>query len=461
MVGMKSRKFWIILTTVILVGASATLIAMRFLPWFRNKDLSTRIETEVPYQPAAGEKLTVVEDWPRWRGPRGDGISRENAGESWPADAATSRLRWRASVGIGYSSPIAAAGRIYLFSLHNQKDTLTCFDALTGNVIWSDSSEQGWTGDYPGARATPNIAGDAIYTFGGQGELTCRDLATGKPRWRQNVMELAGCKPLRWGAASSPLVDGNLIYVQTGERGPVAVALNAQSGALAWKSAAGGLAGYAAPRLVDVAGTKQLIIFGGEAVYGMDPASGRTIWQQEWRSNFGVAASSPVYRDGRLLVTTGYGKGALILRLTPGGVEQERQVRELDCKFPGMVLDGDNLYAITESSGGHIACLGWNDGVLRWRGEDDELKLSFGGSFVKAAGDKMVLLSEEGMLGLASVSPQGIRLVSQFKAASSEAKVKVWSAPLLYGGCVYVKGARHLMCYKLSDPPKAPATAPM
>lgn len=447
---MRYRKPLIILTTILLVGATVVIVVLR-AGWLRNTDLSTRIETEQTYKPVAGESFAAAEDWPRWRGPRGDGISRESAGEVWPGDAATSRLRWRASVGIGYSSPIAQNGRVYLFSLDNGKDNLTCFDALTGKIIWSDSSDQGWTKDYAGSRATPSIAGDAIYTFGGQGELTCRDLTSGKPRWRKNVMELAGSKPLRWGAASSPLVENDLVFVQTGEGGAIAVACNAKTGDLAWKSEATGTCGYAAPLIVDVAGTRQLIIFAAEAVYGMEPATGKTIWQQEWKSNFGVAATSPLYRDGKLLVSTGYGKGGLMLALTPGGASRIREIRELDVKFPGMILDGDNVYGVVDSGGGRLACVSWSDGKIRWRAEDESLKLGLGGSIVKLPGDKMITLSEEGMLSLISVSDQGAHVISQIEAASSESRYKVWSTPLLYGGCAYVKGARQLTCYKLSD----------
>src|SRR5688500_20371580 len=114
--------------------------------------------------------MAPAEDWPRWRGPRTDGISREtDLARSWP-QGGPARV-WEADVGMGYSSPVAVAGKVYLFSLDNRRETLTCFDAATGDIAWSDAAEQGWTGDYPGARATPTIDGDAVYTYGGAGDL--------------------------------------------------------------------------------------------------------------------------------------------------------------------------------------------------------------------------------------------------------------------------------------------------
>ena len=141
----------------------------------------------------------------RWRrrrtgrpgaGPRGDGISRETGlADSWPEGGP--RKLWSASVGLGYASPVAAGGRVYLFSLDDRHDALTCFDARTGHILWNEESDSGWAGDFPGTRATPAVDGNAVYTFGGTGELTRHDANTGKPVWRFNVMRRRGRQAAR------------------------------------------------------------------------------------------------------------------------------------------------------------------------------------------------------------------------------------------------------------------------
>lgn len=442
---MKRRKWVIAVSTVLIVTACGALLVLRF-GGLRGQDLATRVGAREVHQPAAGEAFKAVEDWPRWRGPREDGISRESAGTSWPAGGL--KKLWAADVGIGYSSPIAVAGKVYLFSLNNGKDNLSCFDADTGNLAWAVDSDVGWTETYEGSRATPTVVGDAIYTFGGTGELACRDLAGGKLRWKQDVFAAAGGKPNRWGAASTPLVEDGLVFVQAGEGGPVAVAFKADAGAVAWRSEATGGAGYAHPILIEVKGTKQLVVFAAAAVYGMDPTSGKTVWREEWGSNYGVAATTPVYRDGKLYVSTGYGKGGLMLDVTPTGATRAWAKPDIDSKFQGLILDGDALYGNAEASGsGRLVCIGWPDGARRWRAEDSKLKLGLGGSLVRAAGDRMVLLGEDGMLSLAKVTPAGAELVSQFRAVGRE--IKVWSTPLLYGGRLYVKGPKELVCFEL------------
>src|SRR2546430_16364512 len=159
--------------------------------------------------------------------------------------------------------------------MNQGKDALTAFDANSGKIIWSVEGGEGWTSSYVGTRATPAIDGDRIYTYGGQGELTCRNLADGKERWQLNVLKETASTPPQWGMASSPLIAGNLLYVQSGQGGAIAVAVDKLTGKLAWKSEATGAGGYAHPMLAGVSGAPPLIIFAGRAIYGLGPPTGR------------------------------------------------------------------------------------------------------------------------------------------------------------------------------------------
>lgn len=442
----KAKSTSLIVATAVLAVACAALLVTR-VTGCRGQDLTTRVGTRQLYQPASAEAFKPVEDWPKWRGPRGDGVSREPLGAAWPKDG-LKRL-WVADVGIGFSSPVAVGGRVYLFSLNNGRDNLTCFDADTGRVVWSHDADAGWGGDYAGARATPAVSGDAIYTFGGRGELACRDLATGTLRWAQDALAATGGKAAQWGTASSPLVEGGLVVVQGGGGGGnTAVAFRADTGAVAWKSQATVPAGYAAPIAVDVDGARQVVVFAAEAVLGLDPASGRTLWQEPWVSNYGVAATTPVYRDGHLLVSTGYGKGCLMLKLSAAGATKAWAKRDLDNKFNGMVLDGDLLFGVSDvRGGGRLTCLSWPDGAVRWKADDSALTVGPGGSVVRAAGDHLLLMSEGGVMTLARASAAGVVMVSQFQAL--EGVTNVWSTPLVYGGRVYAKAPKELVCFEL------------
>lgn len=436
------KNAWWISVTVVLAVISSALLVLR-LGGCRQQDLNTSIGVRQSYKPVDGEAFKPVEDWPQWRGPRTDGISKESAGELWPKEG-LKRL-WVADVGLGFSSPIARGDRLYLFSLNNGKDNLSCFNAQTGELVWSDESAAGWTKDYEGTRATPAIAGERIYTYGGLGEVVCRDVASGKPVWKKNALEMVGGETPQWGTASTPLVHEGKVIVQAGGGASVAVALNAETGDLAWKSQATGSGSYAHPIVVDVEGTKQLVVFAADAVFGMNPDSGATIWREAWNTSYGVNSTTPVYRDGHLYVSSAYGMGGMMLKLSPAGAQKLWAKKDIKSKFQGLILDGNIL--IGNSDPGSLIAISWPDGARKWKADDSALNPGMGGSIVKAVGDKMVVLSESGTLSLTRVSPEGIQLISQFGAFDDVRQV--WSTPLLYAGRLYTKGPKELVCFEL------------
>jgi outer membrane protein assembly factor BamB len=433
------RAIPVLVAVIVLVGVFAV---MRFSGGC-NGTAKTRIAQKKLYEGPSTLPASATE-WPKWRGPLGDGISREtDLADKWPPSGPTEL--WTADVGIGYSSPIAAAGRVYLFSLNDDTETLTCFDANSGRIIWNQPGGRGRTNSYPGTRATPTIDGGDIFTLGGTGDLICRDVASGNQRWTINILAETGATPLDWGVASTPLVSGNLVFVQTGQGGPVAIAVNRANGSISWRSEAQTLSGYASPILVDVEGSPQLVVFGGKRIYGMDPQDGRTLWDYQWNTSYDVHASTPIYRDGRLFLTSGYGSGSVMLQLSKNSAPKELwQSKFAQSRFQPAILDGDAIYANSE---GKMTCLGWNDARLFWQDADNKLKLGLGGSFVRIPGDRMITLGERGWLTLAKITPAGIDVISTAKGVEG---TQVWSMPLIYGGRLYVKGEQELVCYDIA-----------
>ena len=425
---------------LLVVAALAAVTAWKMLRGRRSLD--TRIASRQIYD-APASTFEAVEDWPRWRGPRGDAISREtDIPSTFPENGPP--LLWAADVGVGYSSPIGHRGRVYLFTLNERREVLTCFDAHSGHILWSDASDgQMWAGGYPGTRATPAVDGDAIYTYGGAGELVCRHLPNGRPRWRLNVLKTTVSRNLGWGTASSPLLAGDRVYVQSGKDGPIAVAVNKHNGSVIWQSEARGVGGYAHPILADVAGKQQLILFAGEAVLGVDPDTGRTFWSERWQTSYDVNAATPIYHDGHLMVSSEYGHGSMMLRLDATGAKKLWETTDIQSKFPNLILDGDILFA---NSAGSIKCMSWPDGKILWEAKDRDLRPGVGGSLLRV-GDRLLIMSDRGKLSLARATRDGIQLLSQAQVLDAR---EVWASPLLYGGRLYAKGDTEFVCLDLS-----------
>jgi outer membrane protein assembly factor BamB len=399
-----------------------------------------------------------AEEWPKWLGPNGDGISHESIAASWPADGP--RKVWEQKCGVGYASPIALDGKVYLFNQVGSQDMLTAFDAESGKVLWSQGYEGMVKADPSGPQdtnpdsgfavvlATPTIDNGKIYTYGAGGDLTCRKLSDGSEIWRINVLRELNEKILHWAQASTPLVTEKLVYVQGGQGGPTAVALDKETGKVVWKSEAHTSGGYAAPIVVDVQGTKQLVIFGNENLYGVNPQTGKTLWSIPFSNRAQVNAATPLYHDGHLFIACDYARSpstCMMVALTPGGAKKEWESQKIMQKFQPAILDGEYLYTNSE---GILKCMKWPDGNIAW---ENNLRLGSGGSVVRD-GDKLIVMSERGKLGLVQATPQGSKVIRQVQLFDF---TKTWSTPLIYRGKLYCMGENTLVCLDISGHPIA------
>lgn len=379
--------------------------------------------------------LAFGEDWPQYRGPKGDGISRETGLlDSWPADGP--KKVWEKPVGIGYASPVAADGVVYLFTLDDGKETLRAFDAATGQEKWKQQYDGGWNGQYEGTRASPVIETGKIYTYGGSGDLVCRNIADGKEIWHINVLKETGAQPLTWGQASNPLIVADTIYVQGGKGGALCVAVDKNTGKITWKSG-NAVGGYAKPVMIQPGGKDLLAIFGGDAIHTVDPKDGKIVWSFPWKTNYEVNAATPLYSDGKLFITSNYGAGCALFDLTAVGGKKAYANHEIQSRFQTPIMEGDILYGNSE---GRFKALTWKDGKALWTASD---RIGFGGSFLRIEGDRMILLSDHGDLILASATPKAYKHISTAHLFDYD---QVWTSPVVYNGKVYCKGKDSLLC---------------
>ena len=384
-------------------------------------------------------RAAAAEDWPKWLGPRGDNISKEKIADEWPAGG-PKRL-WEAEVGEGYASPVAVAGKVYLFTQEGDQEVLTCFDATSGQVAWKQGHALPQKPQYPGTRATPTIVGERVYTLGQSGDLTCRELADGKEVWRTNVIRETGSKLMMWGCASSPLVVGERIFVQTGEGGPIAVAVDRADGKVLWRSQGTNKAGYASLVYADIEDKPQILIFAGRGVGGLDPESGKTIWADGFQTRYDVNATTPLYHAGRVLFSAEYDTGrAAMYSVTDKEWKKLWQTKALKSKFQPLILDDGYVYG---NDAGTLTCISWADGKVAWRAEDKKLELKSGGSVLRVGGRQLITMSERGRLSLLRASPQSYELRGQVQLFDAD---QIWASPLVYDGKLFCKGRDEFVC---------------
>ena len=165
--------------------------------------------------------IAAAADWPQWRGPQRDGISKETGLlHEWPGDGP--KLLWQVGeIGTGYSTPSVVGQRIYLLGNTGTEDEFVkVLSVKDGSGVWS--TRIGKVGmpnqqpSYPGARSTPTVDGDVLYALGSDGDLACIELGGGKIRWQKNVQTDFGGQPGIWAYSESPLVDGDAVVCTPG-----------------------------------------------------------------------------------------------------------------------------------------------------------------------------------------------------------------------------------------------------
>jgi outer membrane protein assembly factor BamB len=403
-------------------------------------------------------------DWPQWRGPNRDGISKETGLlQSWPKDGP--KLAWTFSnAGIGYSGPAVVAGRLYLTGGRNGSDELFAIDTKTAKELWSVKIGPIFTfkgniwGDGP--RATPSVDGDRVYALGGQGDLVCVG-TDGKEIWRKNmtrdlggeVSQVGGAlDELAWGYTWSPLVDGEqMICVPGGAKGTLA-ALNKKTGAVLWRSQDfKEAAPYASPIVAEIGGVRQYVQVTDHGLGGVAAADGKLLWFYP-RNYTDVLIPTPVVQDNLVYASSGTGAGCDLIRLTKMGnafkAEKVYANKNMKNLLGGVVLVNGYVYGYSEQRG--WVCQDFKTGSIKWSDKD-----LGSGSVIAADGRLYCYGEDDGMVALVEATPEKWNEISRFQIPEQsplrKPKGRTWTPPVIADGRLYLRDQDLLFGYEIKN----------
>jgi outer membrane protein assembly factor BamB len=297
-----------------------------------------------------------------------------------------------------------------------------------------------------GPHATPLIAGNRIYATSTRKELFALDKVTGTRVWSHDFMKEYGAPSPGRGYACSPLLYNGTIIVTVGGPGQAIAAFNQQTGALTWK--AGDFEeSPASPMLIDVDGQPQLVLFAGDRVAGLDPASGRTLWTHPHRTDYGLNISTPVWSasDQLLFVSSAYGTGSRVIELTQSAGRTRATEKWFSNRMRvhiGTVMRlGDYVIGSSGDFGpAFLTAVDIKTGKIAWQDR------SFARAQLLYADGKLIVLDEDGTLGLATVTPQGLKVLSRAEVLSNVA----WTPPTLAGTTLYVRDRKNIAAFSLA-----------
>lgn len=402
-------------------------------------------------------------DWPCFRGADYDGISRETDFlVDWPEQGPP--VLWSREVGPAFSSFAVVGDRAYTCGTRDHQQVIYCLDAERGDVLWKRFLEPVITDPDPnihGTRATPTVDGGRVYMMASLIHLFCFDARSGEVIWKEELHH----KP-NWGYAGSALVDGELVIVQAGGDEGSLRALDKKTGKLVWQCG-DDPAGYATPYPFTLDGRRYVCGFTGASVIIAERDTGALALRLEWPSHSGVNVATPIFHNGRLFVSTGYGYGAGVFKLAhvDGKLTAEQVWKSLKIrnKFQTPVLLEGKLYTSDERA---LKCVDFASGEVLWS------KPRIVHSPLLAAGGHLLLLRETGELHVARASPIGFKSMSRVQLFEGNSRSvlqrlrnesqgrRCWTAPVLANGRLYVRDHTTVVCLDLrkdATPAKASA----
>jgi len=376
-------------------------------------------------------------NWPQWRGPNRDGISKETGLlKQWPTEGPP--LVWKASgAGRGFSSFSVANGKLYTMGLRGDREFIIAFDVATGKEAWATPNGNAFRNDRgDGPRGTPTVDGDRVYALGGSGDLSALDARTGKVIWTKNILKEFGGRNITWGISESPLLVGDKLLVNPGGPDASMVALNKSDGSMIWKSQSD-KAGYSSAIPVQVNGGTQVVFFTSERAVGLDLKDGKLLWEYAKPSNNVANAATPIARGNRVFISSDYGTGGGVVEIKPDGTAQELWfTKDMRNHHSSSVLVGDYLYGFSSAI---LTAIKFDTGEIAWRDR------SVGkGSLVYADG-RLYCFSERGVVGLVEASPTGYVERGRFKIEAGD--LETWTHPVVAGGRLYLRDQDTIYAY--------------
>ncbi len=394
-----------------------------------------------------GQEKAVT--WNQWRGPNRDGHFQ---GAVWPTslDEANLKLVWHKELPESYSGPVVSSKLVFTTGTEKKKDEIVvAFDRATG--------EEKWRVSWPGAisvpffaasngswiRATPAFDGETLYVAGIRDVLVALDSETGKEKWRVDFVDKLKAPAPAFGFVSSPLVDGDFIYVQAGAS---LVKLQKATGEIVWQSLKddGGMNGsaFSSPIFTTLAGRRQLLVQTRENLCGVDPENGAVLWEQKVPSFRGMNILTPI-PFGDAIFTSSYQNKSWLYGAAKSGDKfeiKETWNNNAQAYMSTPVVVGDYAYAHLQNQ--RYTCINLKTGERTWTSK------AYGKyANLVANGDLILSLDQRGELLLLKANPKEFEVISERKISDQE----TWAHLAVDGDEIFVRELKGLSVFKWSN----------
>ncbi len=400
--------------------------------------------------------ITSADDWPRWRGVRGDGISQETALPLHWNGLTGAGVAWKTAIpGVGHSSPIVSHGLVLITTCleENGERQLLAIDQQTGAVRWqrqvlqADLEKRHKLNSR--ASGTPVADGERIYVsfldpdFSSDNERTPGDMVIaafnydGEPQWTVRPGRFASTH----GFCSSPIVFEDLLIVNGDHDGDsYIVALDKHSGDVRWKFARQyKTRSYVTPIIRELDGRTQLLLSGSKSVVSLDPRTGTPHWEMDGPTEQFVAS---LVDNGEFVFLTAGFPDRHILAIRPDGTGKvgEEQIvwrSRKNCSYvPSPIVVGD--YFLVAADDGIASCYLAKTGERVWV---ERMAPHYSASLTSGMG-LVYFLADDGVTKI-------VRPGAKYDmVAENELGEACYASPAISGGTIFIRGESHLFAIR-------------
>ena len=405
---------------------------------------------------AASAFAAETENWPMWRGPRGDGTSlEESIPTEWDGESGRN-IAWNTPIpGTGHSSPIVWGERVFLVSCldDTQERVLLSLDRSSGKILWQQTVLQAplenkhQLNSY--ASGTPATDGKLVFvtflemdgTSDVDGRRTPGEMVVaaydfdGRQKWLARPGRFASVH----GFCSCPVLFEDKLIVNGDHDGDgYIVALDKETGKEIWKlSRPNNTRSYVTPIIREIAGRTQMILTGSKCTASYDPRTGTELWYLDGPTEQFVA--SPVYDGKYVYLTAGFPEYHILAvdptlsgRLTDDAIAWRTTK---GCSYvPSPVLCGEHFLVVSDNGIG--SCYHAQSGKLWWM---ERLGRHYSASLVTAGG-LVYFLDDDGVM---KVIRPGEKLDI---VATSNLGEYCYASPAISRGQIFLRGDKHLFC---------------
>ena len=387
-------------------------------------------------------------DWPQFRGPDRNNISKETGLlRKWPA--AGPKVLWSVPVTQGYAAAAIVGGRVYHHDYDEAKSEwcVNCRSMADGKLVWQFREAREVRPNHAITRSIPAVDSRFVCSLDPKAVLHCLDAKTGKQIWRKSLVTEYQTTIPSWYNGQCPLQEADRLIIATGGAA-IMVALDKATGKEIWRTPNPGqyLLSHSSVMPAVLGGVRQYLYGTLKGPLGVSAKDGKLLWEFGRKFNVAVAPSPIAVDDERVFMTASYDAGSVMVRVKRTGEAFKAEAvfdlknNEWNSEVHTPIVYKGHLFAVGKKKRGLFTCLSF-DGKEVWTSEG---KASFGlGSFMLADGMFFVLDGDTGKLRLIEASTTGY---NELASAQVLAGQEVWAPMALSDGKLVLRDLTRMMC---------------